>query len=105
MNNDPLAGFTARALPPYESVSVMFEVAGNFRSTRHETVAAAAIVLALMSQMTGGDILFRQSGLFFWLFTGVWAKLQVEGKQRASANRVWALSYPPRHESLSASVR
>lgn len=57
---------------------IVVELVRRFRSSIRPRVAAASIVLALLTQSTGGDVLFRQGGVMLWLFVGVWARLNMD---------------------------
>jgi O-antigen ligase len=54
------------------------EIVRGIPNISHEKVAAAAIVLSSMTQIMSGDVLFRQGGLFLWLFVGVWFSLRAQ---------------------------
>ena len=47
----------------------------GLRSFSRHRVAAAAIALSSITQIISGDVVYRQGGLLFWLFVGVWARL------------------------------
>ena len=54
---------------------VAAHIFSRLKSVRMPQVAAAAIALSVLTQITSGDVLFRQGGLLLWLFVGIWVSL------------------------------
>ena len=55
---------------------LLMAILRSLRSVSMAKVAASAIVLSSMTQITSGDVLFRQGGILLWMFVGVWASLE-----------------------------
>ncbi len=54
---------------------LLAHVASSLRSFSGAQVAAAAVTLACATQLLTGDVLYRQGGIIFWLFAGIWASV------------------------------
>jgi hypothetical protein len=54
---------------------LLAHVASSLRSFSGAQVAAAAVTLACATQILTGDVLYRQGGIVFWLFAGIWASV------------------------------
>jgi len=52
--------------------TLITSIFSHFRSFSREQAIAAAITLAVATQVFSGDILFRQGGITLWLFGGLW---------------------------------